>query len=143
MKLTKMKLSELGEEQIKRVDKLTVPDAGLARYLHNYVDDPSPENDKTIYLAESPQGIVGWTLIGLDEDFGMGEEGTIHLNVDPSMRGAGVGADLFKQALDEVIAMGFKKILTYGHDEKSTKFFSSKKIQDLCNEKNIVMEIIS
>jgi GNAT superfamily N-acetyltransferase len=126
-----------------RLEKLTVPEAGsLSRYLHNYIDDPCPKTDKTIYLAESPQDIIGWTLIGLDEDFGMGDEGTIHLNVEPSMRGSGIGADLFNQALDEVVGMGFKKILTYGHDEKSTKFFSSKKIQDLCKSKNIIMEII-
>ena len=50
MKLTKMKLSELGEEQIKRVDKLTVPDAGLARYLYNYW---SFQRNEAIYLAES------------------------------------------------------------------------------------------
>jgi len=74
VKLTKMKLSELGEEQIKRVDKLTIPNSGLARYLHNYISDPTPSNDKTIYLAESLQGIVGWTLIGRDEDFGIGKK---------------------------------------------------------------------
>jgi len=142
MNIKKLRLSELSDSQIKRVEKLTIKDSSLLRYLYNYIDDPLASNDRIILLAENVSGIIGWTLVGLDEDFGMDGEGTIHLNIDHSVRGSGVGTDLFEQALEEVLSLGFKKILTYGHDEISTNFFNSKKIQDLCREKGVVMEVI-
>lgn len=142
MNIIKTKLSELNESQIRRVKKLTIRDSSLLRYLYNYIDDSKPENDRVIILAENFGGIVGWTLVGLDEDFGMGEEGTIHLNIDPSMRGNGLGTELFEKALEEVISLGFKKILTYGHDETSSKFFESEKIKSLCGQKGVIMEVI-
>lgn len=142
MKINKFKLSELSDSQIKRLEKLTIPDSSFLRYLYNYIDNPSIATDRTILLAENVSGIVGWTLIGLDEDFGFNGEGTIHLNIDQQIRGAGLGSELFEKALEEVLSMGFKKILTYGHDEVSAKFFNSPKIQELCASKGVIMEII-
>lgn len=142
MQISKLKLSELSEDQIKRVEKLTISESSFLRYLYNYVDFPSPENDRVIYLAENAAGIVGWTLVGLDEDFGMDGEGTIHLNIAHGMRGNGLGTELFEKGLEEVISLGFKKIYTYGHDEVSSKFFKSEKIQNLCSSKGVDMEVI-
>ena len=142
MNIKKLRLSELSDNQIHRVKKLTINNSSLLRYLYNYIDDPSPSNDRVILLAENFVGIIGWTLVGLDEDFGMDGEGTIHLNIEPSMRGNGLGTELFDKALVEVLNLGFKKILTYGHDEVSAKFFNSPKIQCLCSEKGVIMEVI-
>lgn len=142
MKITKTRFSELDENQLKRIQNLTIQDSSFLRYLHSYIDTQSPEHDKTIMLAQG-QDIVGWTLIGVDEDFGFGEEGMVHLFVDSSMRGEGLGLQLFEQAVEEIKLSGINKILTYAHDEGSYKFFNSEKVKALCESKGVNMEVIN
>lgn len=142
MKIVKTKFSELSESEISQLAKLTIKDSSFRRYLYDYVDSQDPDLDKVIYLAKGDD-IVGWTLVGIDEEFGFGEEGMVHLFVDSQMRGDGLGFKLFENAIDEIKSAGINSILTYAHDEKSTAFFNSKKVQDLCQSKNIKIEVIS
>ena len=142
MKIVKTKFSELDESQLKRLQKMTIQDSSFLRYLHDYIDNPQSEVDRTIYLALDSD-IVGWTLVGIDEDFGFGEEGMIHLFVDSAMRGEGLGLKLFENAVEEIKSTGIKSILTYAHDKSSQAFFNSDKVKEICAKNNIKIEIIS
>lgn len=148
MKISKYNFSDLDPLQIDEIVSLTIKESSFLRYLNNFIDARDEDDvremkkyDYTIFLAEDLK-IEGWSMAGLDMDFGEGDEGVVHLFISEPRRGQGLGLKLFTEALKEIKIQEFDHILTYAHDDTSKEFFESKSVQNLCKKERVKITII-